>query len=432
VPARVSPVERIRAEIDQLFADPTRDLAEVVEEVARLGARLLLQTALEAEVTAFLGRERFQRDPNATAGHRNGHQPVTIKTTSGPLTLERPKLRGTDQRFASALLGAQVTRTNALEALVIAGFVRGLSTRDVEAILAEALGAQAALSRSTVRRICQQLAEEFTGWSTRSLADVELDYLYLDGTCFRYHPGARAEPVLVAYGITSTGRPVFLGLAPAASEGHDPWVDFLGDLKARGLPPPVLVVTDGAPGLLSAVEQAFPAALRQRCLVHRLRNLLAKVQTGAQAEVKAVYWQIFDDIQAPAGQAAAEEARRRAEAFAARHERTCPAAVACLTSTLDELTVHLRFPREHWRRIRHTNLLERTFGETRRRTKVIGRLPGERSCLTLVWAVLDRASKGWRGLTYTPAATRLLQDLRRELFDPPEQEVIDQPVTTAA
>ena len=127
--------------------------------------------------------------------------------------MERPKLRGTDHRFASALLGAQVTRTNALEALVIAGFVRGLSTRDVEATLAEALGAQAALSRSTVSRICQQISEEFTAWQARSLAEVELDYLYLDGTCFRYHPGARAEPVLVAYGITTTGSPVYLGLA---------------------------------------------------------------------------------------------------------------------------------------------------------------------------------------------------------------------------
>jgi Transposase, Mutator family len=87
---------------------------------------------------------------------------------------------------------------------------------------------------------------------------------------------------------------------------------------------------------------------------------------------------------------------------------------------------------EHWQRIRHTNLLERTFGETRRRTKVIGRLPGERSCLRLVWAVLDRASRGWRGLTYTPAATRLLQDLRRDLFAPPIPEVITEPVTTAA
>ena len=99
---------------------------------------------------------------------------------------------------------------------------------------------------------------------------------------------------------------------------------------------------------------------------------------------------------------------------------------------MSDLTTHLRFPREHWQRIRHTDLLERTFGETRRRTKVIGRLPGERSCLKLVWAVLDRASRGWRGLTYTPAATRLLQDLRRQLFRPPEQEVIDQPVTPAA
>jgi hypothetical protein len=272
VPARVSPVERVRAEIDQLFADPARNLGEVVEEVARLGARLLLQTALEAEVTAFLGRDRYQRRPDADPGYRNGHQPVTIKTTSGPVTLERPKLRGTNQRFASTLLGAQVTRTNALEALVIAGFVRGLSTRDVEASLAEALGPQAAVSRSMVSRICEQISTEFTAWSTRSLASIDLDYLYLDGTCFRYHPGARAEPVLVAYGITTTGSPVFLGLAPAASEGHDPWVDFLADLTNRGLRSPVLVISDGAPGLVSAAEHTFPAALRQRCLVHRSRK----------------------------------------------------------------------------------------------------------------------------------------------------------------
>jgi putative transposase len=140
VPARVSPVDRIRAEIDQLFVDPALDLGDVIEEVARLGARLLLQAALEAEVTAFLGRDRYQRDSDANPGHGNGHQPITVKTTSGPLTLARPKLRGADQRFASQLLGAQVTRTNALEALVIAGFVRGLSTRDVEATLAEVLG----------------------------------------------------------------------------------------------------------------------------------------------------------------------------------------------------------------------------------------------------------------------------------------------------
>jgi putative transposase len=194
----------------------------------------------------------------------------------------------------------------------------------------------------------------------------------------------------------------------------------------------VLVVSDGAPGLLSAVEQTFPGSLRQRCTIHRARNVLAKVPVSAHAEVKAAYWQIFDDIAAPPGQAAVDQALRRADAFAARYEHLYPAAVACLTSTLDELTVHLRFPREHWQRIRHTNLLEGTFGETRRRTKVIGRLPGEASCLRLVWAVLDRASRGWRGLAYTPAATRLLQDLRRVLFAPPTEEVIAEPATTAA
>jgi transposase-like protein len=94
--------------------------------------------------------------------------------------------------------------------------------------------------------------------------------------------------------------------------------------------------------------------------------------------------------------------------------------------------VHLRFPAEHWRRIRHSNFIERTFGETRRRVKVIGRLPGENSCLSLVWAVLDRASRGWRGLTMTPKALRLLQDLRRQLLHPPIVEELNTDAVTAA
>jgi len=124
---------------------------------------------------------------------------------------------------------------------------------------------------------------------------------------------------------------------------------------------------------------------------------------------------------------------RRAEAFCDRYQRRYPAAVACLAATLPELTTHLRFPREQWRRIRHSNFIERTFGETRRRVKVIGRLPGETSCLSLVWAVLDRASRGWRGVTMTPAGVRLLQDLRRQLTNPPApEEVVEAPVTAAA
>jgi putative transposase len=425
VPARLSPVERIRAEIDELFATD-QDLGLILEQVARASVRLVLQTALEAEVTEFLGRDRYQRrdatDPDAAAarpGHRNGHQPLTIKTTSGPVTLQRPKLRGTETVFASRLLGKGVTRTNALESLVIAGYVRGLSTRDIEASLAEALGPEAAVSRSTVSRVCEQIAEEFGAWRTRDLGGIDPLYVFLDASHFRYHEGARAEPVLCAWAITADGKPALLGLDGANAESTDACLEFLRDLVGRGLTEPLLVITDGAPGLIAAVEQVWPSSLRQRCVIHRARNLLAKVSAADQDLVKADYWAIFDDLPTGGYKVALAEARRRADVFAAAWGDRYPRAVACVIDDFAELTAHLRFPAEHWARIRHTNLIERTFGETRRRVKVIGRLPGERSCLSLVWAVLDRAGRGWRGVELRPASVRHLQQLRHEVSSRP-------------
>lgn len=435
---RVSPTERIRADIDDLFA-AEGDLGEALEKVARLGARLLLQSALEAEVTEFLGRNRYERRllaKEAKAGSRNGFAPFTVKSTAGPITLERPKLRGTDQAFASRLLGAGVTKSNALESLVIAGFVRGLSTRDVEAALAEALGPEATVSRSTVSRICEAIKDEFDRFKNADLSEIECEYLFLDGSHFKMHPGTNAEPVLVAWGIDTTGKPHLLGLEPGSSESTDAWAGFLRGMANRGLRPPLLVISDGGPGLIAAVEVVLCGSLRQRCLIHRARNLLAKVPRHAQGRVKAEYWAIFDGIEAEPGDRAVAEATRRARAFSAKWGKLYPAAVACLMEDLDHLTTYLRFPKEHWRRIRHSNFIERTFGETRRRVKVIGRLPGERSCLSLVWAVLHRASRGWRGVDMNPRAVRLLQDLRRELFGPPTQtkreEVIEEAVVPAA
>jgi transposase-like protein len=399
VSQRVSPTERIRAEIDALFASE-HDLASTLEDVARLTVRLMMQTAIDAEVDEFLGRARYQRrDDESGPGSRNGHQPPTaVKTTMGPVELQRPKLRDTDEAFCSRLFGAGVTRTNALESLVISGWVRGLSDRDIEAALAEVLGPEAALSKSTVSRICQRIRDEFEAWRTRDLSGVRLDYLYLDGSHFRMHSGAPAEPVLAAWGIDTDGKPVFVGLAPAASESTDAWDDFLADLKHRGLRAPLLGISDGAPGLTGAFDRAFTNSLRQRCLVHRVRNAIAKVSAHDQDEVKADFWAIFDVGDAEPGDQAVSVAHRQAAAFAAKWKARYPSAVACVTDDLASLTVHLRFPAQHWRRIRHSNFIERTFGETRRRVKVIGRLPGESSCLSLVWAVLDRASRGWRGL----------------------------------
>jgi transposase-like protein len=237
------------------------------------------------------------------------------------------------------------------------------------------------------------------------------------------HPGSPAEPVLAAWGITTGGKPAFIGLAPGSGESADAWGDFLTDLKDRGLPSPLLAISDGAPGLIAAIEQAFPKALRQRCLIHRARNVLAKIPAGMQAEVKDAYWKLFDteDLKTQPGPKLVELVDHRVTEMAGRYAPTYPAAMKCLLADREGLTAYLRFPAEHHHRIRHSNFIERTFGETRRRTKVIGRLPGETSCLTLVWAVLDRASRGWRGLTMTADGLRLLQDLRRSLLDPPRQ-----------
>jgi putative transposase len=237
VSARVSPTDRVRAQIDALFASD-RELSEILEEVARLGAQLLLQAALEAEVTEFLGRDRYQRAaavPDAQPGSRNGYRPVTVKITAGPVTLERPKLRGTTAAFASRLFGKHVAKTHALESLVIASFVRGLSVRDVEATLADALGDQAAISKSTVSEVCKAIRCGYQAWARRRLDDVVLDYLFLDASFFRMHPGSLAEPVLAAWGITTDGKPVFVGLTPGSGESADAWADFLTDLKDRGL-----------------------------------------------------------------------------------------------------------------------------------------------------------------------------------------------------
>lgn len=422
--SRVSPAERLRVEIDELFAG-SGDLAGAVEQVARLGAQLLLQAALEAEITEHLGRERYARQAGADQareGMRNGYCPTTIKTTAGPVTLQRPKLRGTTERFASQLFGTGVLRTNALEALVIASFVRGLSVRDVEATLIEALGDQAAVSKSVVSRICGQLKEQFEQWSRRDLSGLTLDYLFLDASHFKYHANAGAEPVLAAWGIDTDGKAVFVGLDTSTTESTDAWSGFLTDLGQRGLGSPLLVISDGAPGLISAAELTMSAALRQRCLIHRARNILAKVPKNAVAEVKADYWAIFDVPEGvEAGLDAVAYVQLRIDAVAARWQGSYPSAVRCLLADRDSLTVYLRFPREHWPRIRHSNFIERTFGETRRRVKVIGRLPGELSCTSLVWAVLDRASTGWRGFTMTAAGLRLLHDLRRALLEPPAE-----------
>jgi putative transposase len=278
VAPRVSPTETIRAEIHAAFADGG-DLIGAIEQVARLSVRLTFQSVIEEIVLHELGRDRYERrDEDSSRGLRNGYQPPRImKTTLGQIELRRPKLRHAHSALCDQLFGSGVTRSNALETLVISCWVRGLSDRDVEAMLAETFGEEAKVSKSTVSRICRRLRDEFDEWKRRDLSEERIDYLYVDGSFFKMHPKAKAEPVFCAWGIDRDGKPVFLGLAPGAAESTDAWAAFFTDLTDRGMTTPLLVISDGGKGLCSAIELSFPKSLHQRCVIHVCRNVLARV-----------------------------------------------------------------------------------------------------------------------------------------------------------
>jgi putative transposase len=411
---KVAPSERFRRELDEVLAGVGEE-QDPVEVVGRLGARLILQQALEDEVTEFLGRRRYQR-AEETVSHRNGHEPKTIKTTSGSMDLERPRVRNAGKLgFESRVLGKGVTRTHALESLVISSFLRGLSTRDVEAALEEVFEEPIA-SKSTVSRICEDTRERYRRWCERRLEEHDIVYLFLDAIYLKMRPEDQpAEGVLVCWGITLEGRKVLLGLALGSRESYDSWLAFARDMIARGLRSPALVIADGAPGIWKAVREVWPDALGQRCTVHALRNVTSKLPERHHQEIKARWWKTFDEARSPG------EARRELQGIIEDYQAAYPSAMAVIEHDLPALVTHLRFPSQHRKRIRTTNLLERTFVEVRRRTKVIGRFPGETSALSLIWAVLELTSRGWRGVKMNPKTVAEIERLRRELRTTPTQ-----------
>ncbi len=420
--ASIAPSERFRRELEEVI-DGAGEESDPIEAIGRLGARLILQQALEEELSEFLGRERYERR-GTPISYRNGYERVRVKTTAGPLALERPRLRNASRLgFVSEIVGKGVARTQALEALVLCSFLRGLSVRDVEAALEETFE-ELIVSKSTVSRICMEGRERYRVWCERRLDEHDLVYLFLDAVYLKLRPDdTPAEGVLVAWGVTLEGSKVLLGLQLGSRESYEDWLDFGRDLLARGLKPPALLVADGAPGLWKAARELWPAALEQRCTVHALRNVTKKLPERLHRELKARYWRILDEA------TSAANARAGLLALAGDYRSAYPAAMAVIERDLEALVCHLRFPSEHRKRIRSTNLLERTFVEVRRRTKVIGRFPGETSALSLVWAVLELTSRGWRGITMTPRAVAEIERLRRtatadEPTQPTTKEVI--------
>jgi putative transposase len=420
----VPPSAEIEAQIDQLLAVGVgENPRESLSELARLGARLIIQRAVEEEFDAWLGRSRYERRPgyqrglrNYESGLRNGFRPRRVQTAEGELEIAIPQVREAAETFASKLFPRtpKLLRTEPLKALVIGAFVRGLSMRDVESLCEQAgLGK---LSKSTASRICEELKDRFEAFKRRDLYEIRLAALFLDATFISVRPSGPKEGVLVAWGFTEAGERVLLAVTLGMRESFEDWQALGRDLIARGLGAPMLIVADGAPGLNKAIEQCWPASDRQRCCVHRARNLYAKLPERERERVKHAYWQALDDA------INERDAKQRLQALVDELDKGgFTAAAKCLADDLDALVVHLRYPIRHRRRWRSTNLLERSLGEVKRRTKVMGRFPGEDSCLTLVWAVLDLLiTHQTNGIRFTELDR---QRLNRARYHEPDQAI---------
>jgi putative transposase len=395
VPGRIAPSVQIEAAIEAVLAGGLGD-PDALSTLGRLGAQLVLQRAVEDEAATFLHRLRYERTPEA-AGSRNGSRPKRVQTAEGEIIVAMPQVRGTLVRFVSQVIPDTkgIVRTRPLEALVIGAYVRGLSDRDIESLAREAgLGS---ISRTAVSGVCRELRDRYRAFRAKSLAEIRLLSLFLDAIYLPTRPEGPKEGVLVAWGFTTDGVRVLLDVCLGQRERVEDWLDLGRGLIKRGLRSPLLVVTDGAPGLIRAVDELWPDADRGRCGVHRLRNVLAKLpdRPGLHARVRAAYWKALDEATCP------EEAEHGLRVLVGELAGDYPSAATCLADDLPALTVHLRYPLRLKRRLRSTNLLERSLEEVRRRTKVIGRFPGETSCLTMAWAVMDLVIAGAHGLGLT-------------------------------
>ena len=288
---KVLPSQRLLKQFEERLVFGDMNLSEIV----RSGAQMMLQYALEREVTEALGRGYYENAPETTKekGCRNGYESHRVLTGEGAVTVQVPQIRETSTGFRSKILDAYVSRTEKLDELIARMYVHGMSTRDIEATFADVLSGTG-VSKSVVSRVTQCLSDDFEVFRKRDLSSEELLYLELDGTFLRYHQGAeKKEPILVATGYRIDGTRVLLHIGVGNGESYANWKGFLQEMVARGLREPLLIVTDGNPGVLKAIEEVFPQSLKQRCQKHRLENILGKAPKEIHDELKAEILESF-------------------------------------------------------------------------------------------------------------------------------------------
>lgn len=413
---RIAPSQVKEQAIKDLLSGVDGELEgkELLSELIRRSTEHVLQRFLEEEQTAFLGRQRYQRGGGGV--HRNGYEERPLRSAEGVMSVQLPQVRGLEEPYRSKVWSGLSKDSEVLEQIVTEMYVRGLSVRDIEEAMQTATGGFV-LSNSTVSEVTEQLREQYEAFREQDLSDFDIAYLFVDAV---YEPlrrhGVRTA-ILCAWGISTSGSRVLLSLMPGTCESYETCIDFLRDMVRRGLRTPLTVSTDGAPGVIKAVETLWPATYRIRCWFHKMQNLQAKVPPPAWPAFKALVADVRD---APDR----DEARRRLDRLVDSKSKEFPEACRCLLEDSEALLNHLIVPLRHRILVRTTNLVERSFEEERRRTKTIPHLWDEKSLIKLVFGTLMRVSLRWSTRRFTEIEKQQIRQLRRKLGleNPPEEE----------
>lgn len=358
---------------------------DVDADFLRQSIELLSNLLMELEVEQQIGAAKNQRTPTRKA-HRNGYRARLWETRVGEIPLRIPKLRsGT---YYPSLLEPRRRSEKALLAVVQQAYIQGVSTRKVDDLL-QALGLTG-IDKSKVSRICKELDAVVEQFRNRLLEDA-YPYLWLDALFLKVRQNGRVVSlaVVIAIGVKTTGEREVLGFDVGACEDEAFWLDFLRQLKARGLHGVQLVTSDAHEGLKKAIRQVLTGVGWQRCRVHFMRNLLAYIPKGDKAMVAAAVRTIFAQPDRPAA------STQLAEVVKAMDHRW-PKAAQLLAEAEEDILCYMAFPEDHWRRIYSTNPLERQNKEVKRRTNVVGIFPDRSSVIRLVGSLLIEIDDEWQ------------------------------------
>jgi putative transposase len=387
----------------------------------------ILQALIDAEAAQHIGADPHERTDTRTT-LRNGTRDKTISTTAGDLTVKIAKTR--TGSFFPSLLTPRRRIDVALYAVVMEAYVHGVSTRKVDDLVT-ALGAESGISKSEVSRICAELDTDVSAFNTRDLGEQAFPYVFLDATYCKarvggdkYGKGARvvSQAVVIATGVSADGRREVLGCAVGDSETEDFWAQFLRGLRDRGLSGTQLVISDHHRGLMNAIDTVMVGAAWQRCRVHFMRNVLARVPKGQGEMVAAAIRTIFAQPTGPM-------VRAQVETVACMLEPQFPTVATMLRDAREEITAFADFPEAHWVKVWSTNPLERLNKEVKRRTDVVGIFPNPAALMRLAacvliethdeWQVSDRRylSEASMDQLTPPAPTSITATQQREVID---------------